>query len=64
MRPALAASLYQDHVLSLGATAKASGLPLSEFIDHLASLDIDIVTADEYSGQEKKMLESWRKRED
>ncbi len=48
-------------MLSLGAAAKVSGLPLSEFIDHLASLDIDIVTADDYSGQEEKMLESWLK---
>lgn len=61
LRPALAASLYQDNVLSLGAAAKISGLSLSEFIDHLAALGIDIVTADDYSGQEQKMLETWRK---
>ena len=60
LRPALAASLYKDHVLSLGAAAKVSGLSLCEFIDHLASLDIDVVTADDFSAQEKKMLESGR----
>lgn len=60
-RPALAASLYKDRVLSLGAAAKLSGLTLSEFIGHLSALDIDIVSADEYSMQEKEMLKSWKK---
>ena len=60
LRPALASVLYKDRVLSLGAAAKLSDLSLSEFIDHLASLGIDIVSADEYSRQEKEMLELWK----
>ncbi|MDP2428690.1 MAG: UPF0175 family protein [Methylobacter sp.] len=38
IKPALAASLFKDRVLSLGA-AQISGLSLSEFIDHLTQLD-------------------------
>lgn len=59
LNPALASSLFKDKVLSLGAAAKLSGLCLSEFIDHLAELDIDIVTADQQTGNEVKTLDVW-----
>lgn len=60
LRPALAASLYRERVLSLGAAAKLSALSLSEFVEHLAALDIEIVCADKYSTQEKEMFKSWK----
>ena len=59
LNPALASSLFKDKVLSLGAAAKISGLPLPEFIDHLSELDIDIVSGDQQTGNEAKNLESW-----
>lgn len=59
LNPALASSLFKDKVLSLGAAAKISGLPLPDFIDHLAELDIDIVSGDQQTGNEAKTLESW-----
>jgi len=59
LNPALASSLFKDKVLSLGAAAKISGLSLSDFIDHLAELDIDIVSGDQYTGNEAKTLETW-----
>jgi predicted HTH domain antitoxin len=59
LNPALASSLFKDKVLSLGAAAKISGLPLSDFIDHLSELDIDIVSGDQQTGNEAKTLESW-----
>ena len=59
LRPALAASLFKDKVLSLGAAAKISGLSLSEFIDHLAQLDINIVTPDQQTTKELGILDSW-----
>ncbi len=61
LRPALAATLFKDRVLSLGAAARLSGLSLSEFIDHLAQLeiDIDIVVPDENTTVEISTLNSW-----
>ncbi|MGZ8161037.1 MAG: UPF0175 family protein [Methylobacter sp.] len=59
LRPALAASLFKDRVLSLGAAAQVSGLSLSEFIDHLTQLDIDLVVADRQPPKELKTLDSW-----
>jgi len=59
LNPALASSLFKDKVLSLGAAAKISGLSLSDFIDHLAELDIDIVSGDQHTGNEAKTLETW-----
>jgi len=58
-RPAIAASLYKDGALSLGAAARLSGMPLASFIDHLASLDIDIVQADKTLGQETGDIDAW-----
>jgi len=46
-------------VLSLGAVAQISGLSLSEFIDHLTQLDIDVVVADKQTAKELETLNSW-----
>ncbi|MDD4915774.1 MAG: UPF0175 family protein [Methylococcales bacterium] len=59
LKPALAASLFKDRVLSLGAAAQISGLSLSEFIDHLTQLDIDVVVADKQTGKEMETLDTW-----
>lgn len=59
LKPALAASLFKDRVISLGAAAQISGLSLSEFIDHLTQLDIDLVVADNQTPQELATLDSW-----
>jgi predicted HTH domain antitoxin len=59
LKPALAASLFKDRVLSLGAAAQISGLSLSEFIDHLTQLEIDVVVADKQTSQELETLDSW-----
>ncbi len=59
LKPALAASLFKDRVLSLGAAAKISGLSLSEFIDHLTQLDIDLVVPDQQTPKELEILDSW-----
>lgn len=59
LKPALAASLFKDRVLSLGAAAQISGLSLSEFIAHLTELDIDLVVADSQTANEMAVLESW-----
>ncbi|MGD7037148.1 UPF0175 family protein [Methylotuvimicrobium buryatense] len=59
LKPALAASLFKDRVLSLGAAAQISGLSLSEFIDHLTQLDIDVVVADKQTAKELETLDSW-----
>ncbi|QTR50930.1 MULTISPECIES: UPF0175 family protein [Thiothrix] len=61
LRPALASVLFRDGVLSLGAAAKLSGLPLVDFIQHLSSLDIEIVKADETVAQEAKDMSAWLK---
>ena len=59
LEPALAASLFKDRVMSLGAAAKISGLSLSEFIDHLAQLDIDLLIPDQQTSKELDVLASW-----
>ncbi len=60
LKPALAASLFKDRVLSLGAAAQFSGLSLSEFIEHLTQLDIDLVVADQQTAKELETLASWQ----
>lgn len=47
VRPALAAALFKDGVLSLGAAARVSDLALQDFLAYLADLGIDVVQADE-----------------
>jgi predicted HTH domain antitoxin len=58
LKPALAASLFKDRVLSLGAAVQVSGLSLSEFISHLTELDIDLVVADSETQNEMAALQS------
>ena len=57
--PALAASLYKDGTLSLGAAAQLSKMGLSSFVNHLSSLGIEIVVEDETTGKEQKDLSRW-----
>ena len=59
LKPALAASLFKDRVLSLGAAAQVSGLSLSEFIEHLTQLDIDLVVPDAQTSKEMDTLDTW-----
>ena len=59
LKPALAASLFKDSVLSLGASAQISGLSLSEFIEHLTQLDTDLVVPDQQTAKELETLDSW-----
>ena len=59
MRPALAASLYNGGSVSLGKAAKISGLALSEFVEHLGRLGIEIVRQDETTSNETGNLTPW-----
>ena len=52
VRPALAASLYREGCVSLGKAAQVSGLSVSDFIDHLGRLGIDVVRQDETTPHE------------
>ncbi|MBI4756604.1 MAG: UPF0175 family protein [Betaproteobacteria bacterium] len=61
LRPALAAVLYRDGVLSLGGAARLSGLALVDFIQHLDDLGIEIVKADETVEQEARDVGAWLK---
>ena len=58
VRPALAASLYGGGV-SLGKAAKISGLSLSEFVDHLGNLGVEIVRRDETTDTEASDVSAW-----
>jgi len=58
-RPAIAASLYKDKTLSLGAAARLSGLSMTQFVDHLSGLGIDLVQVDETTEQEIKDIGAW-----
>ncbi len=59
LRPALAANLYKEGVMSLGKASKLSGLAMSDFIRHLGSLGIEIVKLDETTAYETKDLSAW-----
>jgi predicted HTH domain antitoxin len=59
LRPALAAALYRDGVLSLGAAANLSGMVLGDFVSHLGALGIDIVRPDETTAKESADLSTW-----
>ncbi len=58
-RPALAAALFKDGTLSLGAAARLSGMPLQDFLQYLAELGIDVVRPDETTSLEEKDLTAW-----
>ena len=59
IRPALAAHLFQAGTVSLGKAAGISGLSVSEFIDHLDGLGIEIVRRDETAAGETDDLSAW-----
>ena len=58
--PALSSSLYKDGTLSLGAAAKLSKMSLTNFIQHLAHLNIDVITHDAIDN-EVKDISAWIK---
>ena len=57
--PAIAAGLYRDGLVSLGKATKISGLSMTEFIQHLGDLRIDIVRFDETVEQEVQDVSKW-----
>jgi len=59
IRPSLAASLFKDGTLSLGAASRLSALTLQEFLWFLAELGIDVVSPDETTGHEVENLDQW-----
>ena len=59
VRPALAASLYGSGGVSLGKAASISGLSLSEFVDHLDNLGVEIVRRDETTDNEASDVSAW-----
>lgn len=59
VRPAIAAGLYRDGLVSLGKATNISGLAMSEFIQHLGDLNIEIVRHDETLQQEAKDVSQW-----
>jgi len=59
--PALASVLFKEGSLSLGAAAKLSKMSLTDFIQHLAHLGIDIVTKDETILNETTDISAWLK---
>jgi predicted HTH domain antitoxin len=59
IRPALAAALFKDGVLSLGRATRLSGMPIQAFLQHLGELGIDVVGLDETTGLEAKTLDRW-----
>lgn len=59
LRPTLAAILYRDGALSLGTSARLSGLALTDFIQHLDVLGIEIVQVDASLDQETQDITPW-----
>jgi antitoxin (DNA-binding transcriptional repressor) of toxin-antitoxin stability system len=59
VRPSLAASLFKDGTLSLGAASRLSNMTLQGFLLFLAELGIDVVRPDETMGHEVKDLDRW-----
>ena len=59
VRPSLAASLFKDGTLSLGAASRLSNMTLQGFLSFLAELVIEVVRPDETTGHEVKDLDRW-----
>ena len=59
IRPALAAALFKDGVLSLGRATRLSGIPIQAFLQYLGELGIDVVRLDETTALEAKTLDRW-----
>ncbi len=58
-RPALAAALFKDGTLSLGASARLGGMHLQDFMQYLAELGIDVVRPDETTPLETEDIRAW-----
>ncbi len=59
VRPSMAASLFKDGTLSLGAASRLSGMSLQQFLSLLGGLGINVVNPDETTGHEAKDLDRW-----
>jgi predicted HTH domain antitoxin len=59
VRPSLAASLFKDGTLSLGAAGRLSQMAMQEFLTLLSELGIDVVKPDETTGHEISDLDRW-----
>ena len=59
VRPALAATLFKDETLSLGAAVRLSNMSMQDFLGYLAELGIDVVRADETTDREAGDLSRW-----
>jgi len=59
VRPSLAASLFKDGTLSLGAAGRLSEMAMQEFLTLLSELGIDVVRPDETTGHEISDLDRW-----
>ncbi len=59
VRPALAATLFKDGVLSLGAARRLSRMELSDFVRYLGELGIEVVCPDETTAHETVDLTPW-----
>lgn len=59
VRPSLAASLFKDGTLSLGAAGRLSKMTIQEFLSLLSDLGIDVVRPDETTGHEISDLDRW-----
>jgi len=59
VRPALAAALFKDGTLSVGAATRLSAMPMQAFLVYLGELGIDIVRPDETTDVEEKDLGQW-----
>jgi predicted HTH domain antitoxin len=59
VRPALAAALFKDGVLSLGAAVRLSGIAVQDFLRYLGELGLDIVRPDETTDLEVEKLDRW-----
>jgi len=61
VRAPLAAALFREGTLSLGAAARVSGMPLGRFVRYLGELGVDLVREDETTTREAKDLAPWRR---
>lgn len=59
VKPALAAALFKDGVVSLGAAVRVSGTPMQYFLNYLEELGIDVVCPDETTQHETPNLDQW-----
>ncbi len=58
-RPALAAALFKEGVLSLGAACRLSHMTLSDLVRYLGELGIELVRSDETTDRETTDLSPW-----